>query len=44
MMMGAYSLQDAVVYGLAELSDPAFMEDVQNAISWDKKPVNLTYF
>ena len=44
MVMGAYSLQDAVDYGLAELSDPSFAEDVQNAIGWDKKPINITYF
>lgn len=44
VVMGAYSLQDAISYGLAELSDPAFADDLQKAIGWDKKPVNLTYF
>lgn len=44
VVMGAYSLRDAIDYGLAELSNPAYTADVQSAIGWDKKPVNVTYF
>ena len=44
VVMGAYSLQQAVDFALAELSDPAFLPDLQAAIGWDTKPVNVTYF
>ena len=27
-----------------KLSNPAYTADVQSAIGWDKKPVNVTYF
>ena len=44
VVMGACSLRDAVDYGLAQVSDADYLDDLQKAIGWDKKPVNLTYF
>ena len=43
-VMGACSLKQALAYGVMELSDPAYGEDVQQAIGWNEKPVNYTYF
>lgn len=43
-VMGALSLKEAVDYGLAQISDPAWLEELQNAIGWEEPPVNVTYF
>ena len=42
--MGAYPLEQAVALGRITVSDPAYIPDIQRAIGWDKKPVNITYF
>lgn len=44
LAMGAYSLDKAVARGVMELSDPAYLGDVQKAVGWHEKPVNYTYF
>lgn len=44
LVMGAYPLDQALAFGRVALSDPAYTEDVQRAIGWNKKPVNYTYF
>ena len=44
LVMGAYPLEQAVAFGRMSVSDPAYIPDIQRAIGWDKKPVNITYF
>ncbi len=43
-VIGAVSLSDLLRLGRVQLSDPSFARDVQNAIGWDEKPCNYTYF
>lgn len=44
LIMGAYPLDQAVAFGRVSVSDSSYIDDIQRAIGWDKKPVNLTYF
>lgn len=44
LVMGAYPVERAVGLGRVCLSDHAYIPDIQRAIGWDKKPVNVTYF
>ena len=44
LVMGAYPLQQAAALGRISVSDASFIPDIQRAIGWDKKPVNITYF
>ncbi len=44
LVMGAYSLRQAVEHGIIGISDPSYIPYVQNAIGWPEKPVNYTYF
>ncbi|MEG0764464.1 MAG: GNAT family N-acetyltransferase [Pseudoflavonifractor sp.] len=44
LVMGVFSLETALEYGRLALSDRAYLEDIQKAIGWSKKPKNLTYF
>ena len=44
LVMGAYDLDKAAAHGVMDISDPAYIPDVQNAIGWREKPVNYTYF
>lgn len=44
LVMGAYPLEQAVAFGRISVSDPSYIADIQRAIGWDKKPVNVTYF
>ena len=43
-VIGAVSLSELLRLGRVQLSDPSFARDVQNAIGWDEKPCNYTYF
>lgn len=43
-VMGAYRLDQAIAHGVMELSDPDYTADVQQALGWNVKPVNYTYF
>lgn len=44
IVMGAYPVVQAAALGRITVSDHSYLEDIQNAIGWDQKPVNLTYF
>ena len=44
LVMGAYPLEQAAALGRVSVSDASFIPDIQRAIGWDKKPVNITYF
>ena len=44
LVMGAYPLEQAAALGRISVSDSAYIADIQRAIGWDKKPVNITYF
>lgn len=44
LVMGAYPLEKALFMGRMTLSDHAYAEDVQRALGWSVKPINLTYF
>lgn len=43
-VMGAYPLKQALNMGRMTLSDHTYAEDVQRAVGWSVKPVNVTYF
>ena len=42
--MGACSLEELLRMGQAALSDNSYAGDIQRAIGWSRKPVNITYF
>lgn len=44
VVMGAYPIKQAVALGRIAVSDPSYLSDIQNAIGWNEKPVNVTYF
>ena len=44
LVMGAFSLDEALRLGRLTLSDHGYAADVQRAIGWSRKPVNFTYF
>lgn len=44
LVMGAYPLEKALAMGRLILSDHTYATDVQKAIGWSIKPINLTYF
>ena len=44
LVMGAYPLEKALFMGRMTLSDHAYAEDVQRALGWSVKPINITYF
>ncbi|NCB63696.1 MAG: GNAT family N-acetyltransferase [Clostridia bacterium] len=44
LVMGAYPLEKALTMGRMTLSDHAYAEDIQRALGWSVKPVNITYF
>ena len=44
IVMGAYPVAEAAELGRITVSDPTYTEDIQRAIGWNKKPINLTYF
>ena len=44
IVIGAYPVADAVEKGLVTVSDASYIPDIQRAIGWDKKPVNVCYF
>ena len=43
-VMGAWSLDEVLRMGMAELSDCRWAADIQRAIGWSAKPANYTYF
>lgn len=43
-VMGAVSLSCLAQYDRVTISDLSYLDDIQNAIGWDQKPKNLTYF
>ena len=45
-VMGSYPLKQAVAFGRMSqyFSDQTYLDDIQNAIGWDTRPVNITYF
>lgn len=43
-VMGSYPLKQAVAFGRMTISDQVYLDDIQNAIGWDTRPVNITYF
>lgn len=44
IVMGAYPVRQAAALGLIQVSDQSYLSDIQNAIGWNEKPVNVTYF
>ena len=44
LVMGAFSLDEALRLGRLTFSDHGYAADVQRAIGWSRKPVNFTYF
>lgn len=44
LVIGAYPLKQAVRLGRITVSDESYLADIQNAIGWNEKPVNVTYF
>lgn len=44
LILGSIPLQQFVRCGQMELSDKSYLDDIQNAIGWSKKPQNYTYF
>lgn len=44
LVIGAVPLKELVRFGRAQLDEPRFLCDIENAIGWDEKPVNYTYF
>ena len=44
LVMGAFSLDEALRLGRLTLSDHGYAADVQRAIGWSRKPANFTYF
>lgn len=44
LVMGAFSLDEALRLGRLTLSDHGYAADVQRAIGWSRKPINFTYF
>ena len=44
LVMGACSLEELLRMGQAALSDHSYAGDIQRAIGWSRKPVNITYF
>lgn len=43
-VIGAIPLQDFLRLGRMTLDMPAYARDIQNALGWDTKPCNYTYF
>lgn len=44
LVIGACSLEELLRMGQAALSDNSYAGDIQRAIGWSRKPVNITYF
>jgi predicted acetyltransferase len=44
IVMGAYPVAEAAALGRITVSDPSYIPDIQRAIGWNKKPVNVCYF
>lgn len=43
-VIGAYPLRQAVALGRMQLTDESYLDDIQDAIGWNEKPTNVTYF
>lgn len=43
-VVGAYPLRQAVALGRMQVSDDSYIDDIQDAIGWNEKPTNVTYF